>query len=170
MIMGPPLSITVCRLIRSVIERSMLTLKRLAVPQRGDARTVTKDHGFEQAISDREAEHSYDEDVRALENRNLLTIGYLSARAALERRESRGAHARTDFPDTDAEAVSRRYVLASATAAASTTDRTLPIPVFSSTTHTEASYAQSSYAQSTQRHDRPGRVQGAENEGNGKTC
>lgn len=129
----------------------------------------------EQAISDREAEHSYDEDVRALENRNLLTIGYLSARAALERRESRGAHARTDFPDTDAEAVSRRYVLASATAAASTTDRTLPIPVFSSTTYTEASYAQSShaqssYTQSTQRHDRPGRVQGAENEGNGKTC
>jgi L-aspartate oxidase len=35
------------------------------------------------------------------ELRNMLTVARLVARAALERQESRGAHLRTDFPDTD---------------------------------------------------------------------
>jgi len=35
---------------------------------------------------------------RAIEARNLLVVGELVARAALEREESRGAHFRTDFP------------------------------------------------------------------------
>lgn len=39
-----------------------------------------------------------DDTVTALENRNLLTIGYVEAVAALNRCESRGAHTRSDFP------------------------------------------------------------------------
>ncbi|MCH4160023.1 MAG: FAD-dependent oxidoreductase [Bifidobacterium sp.] len=47
--------------------------------------------------------------VQQLENRNLLTVGYLSAVAALQRQESRGAHARTDFPNRSEVGVSMRY-------------------------------------------------------------
>ena len=38
----------------------------------------------------------------ALDLRHLLTIGEVITRAALERRESRGAHFRSDFPDKNA--------------------------------------------------------------------
>ena len=31
---------------------------------------------------------------------NLLTVGYVEANAALRRTESRGAHARTDYPES----------------------------------------------------------------------
>lgn len=49
--------------------------------------------------------------VTALENRNLATIGLIAATAALARTESRGAHARTDFPDTDSvQACSRPFI------------------------------------------------------------
>lgn len=41
-----------------------------------------------------------DTSVAGLEDRNLLELGRLLARAALAREESRGAHDRTDFPDT----------------------------------------------------------------------
>ncbi|HXO17453.1 MAG TPA: L-aspartate oxidase [Candidatus Dormibacteraeota bacterium] len=41
------------------------------------------------------------------ELRNLLVVGRLIAEAALARRESRGSHCRTDFPDTD-EAFAKR--------------------------------------------------------------
>ena len=37
--------------------------------------------------------------VEALENRNMLTVGYVAATAALARTESRGAHARTDHSE-----------------------------------------------------------------------
>ena len=37
--------------------------------------------------------------VEALENRNMLTVGYVAATAALARTESRGAHARTDYSE-----------------------------------------------------------------------
>ena len=37
--------------------------------------------------------------ARACETRNLLTLGRLVAAAALARRESRGSHYRTDYPD-----------------------------------------------------------------------
>lgn len=37
--------------------------------------------------------------VEALENRNMLTVGYVAAIAALARTESRGAHARTDYSE-----------------------------------------------------------------------
>ncbi|MES2390961.1 MAG: L-aspartate oxidase [Acidobacteriota bacterium] len=40
------------------------------------------------------------ESVEALETRNLLQLGRLVAKAALEREESRGAHFRLDFPET----------------------------------------------------------------------
>ncbi|KAA8832145.1 L-aspartate oxidase [Bifidobacterium tissieri] len=50
--------------------------------------------------------------VTRLENRNMLTIGYVAANAALARTESRGAHARTDYPDAHDEwAMSTAYVL-----------------------------------------------------------
>ncbi|WEV73184.1 L-aspartate oxidase [Bifidobacterium sp. ESL0790] len=39
-----------------------------------------------------------DVDVAALENRNMLTVGFVGANAALNRTESRGAHARNDYP------------------------------------------------------------------------
>lgn len=49
--------------------------------------------------------------VTALENRNLAAIGLIAATAALARTESRGAHARTDFPDTDSvQACSRPFI------------------------------------------------------------
>ena len=41
--------------------------------------------------------------VAALEDRNLLELGRLLTRAALARQESRGAHDRTDFPETREE-------------------------------------------------------------------
>jgi L-aspartate oxidase len=44
-----------------------------------------------------------DTSVAGLEDRNLLELGRLLARAALAREESRGAHDRTDFPDTREE-------------------------------------------------------------------
>ena len=40
---------------------------------------------------------SYDDRIAMLENRNLLTVGYVEAVAALNRCESRGAHTRTDY-------------------------------------------------------------------------
>ncbi|WP_338070582.1 L-aspartate oxidase [Bifidobacterium callimiconis] len=50
--------------------------------------------------------------VTRLENRNMLTVGYVAANAALNRTESRGAHARTDYPDArDEWAMSTAYVL-----------------------------------------------------------
>ena len=49
--------------------------------------------------------------VTALENRNLAAIGLIAATAALARTESRGAHARTEFPDTDSvQACSRPFI------------------------------------------------------------
>ena len=49
--------------------------------------------------------------VTALENRNLATIGLIAATSALARTESRGAHARSDFPDTDSvQACSRPFI------------------------------------------------------------
>nr|WP_236027970.1 FAD-binding protein [Bifidobacterium pongonis] len=40
---------------------------------------------------------SYADRIAVLENRNLLTVGYVEAVAALNRCESRGAHTRTDY-------------------------------------------------------------------------
>ena len=41
--------------------------------------------------------------VADLEDRNLLELARIVAAAALAREESRGAHDRTDFPETDPE-------------------------------------------------------------------
>ena len=57
--------------------------------------------------------------VREHEDRALLDLARLTARAAEARTESRGAHARTDHPDTDPDAAGpRAWVLAPATAPA----------------------------------------------------
>ena len=57
--------------------------------------------------------------VREHEDRALLDLARLTARAADARTESRGAHARTDHPDTDPDAAApRAWVLAPATAPA----------------------------------------------------
>ncbi|KAA8817067.1 L-aspartate oxidase [Bifidobacterium callitrichos] len=45
------------------------------------------------------AEAAASGDIAALENRDMLTVGRIGATAALARTESRGAHARTDFPE-----------------------------------------------------------------------
>jgi len=47
----------------------------------------------------------------ALDLRHLLTIAEAITRAALERRESRGAHFREDFPDKDEELAKNRMVI-----------------------------------------------------------
>jgi succinate dehydrogenase / fumarate reductase flavoprotein subunit len=47
----------------------------------------------------------------ALDLRNLLTVAEAVTRAALERRESRGAHSRLDFPAKDAESGRNNVVL-----------------------------------------------------------
>jgi L-aspartate oxidase len=62
------------------------------------------------------------ERVHQLENRNLITLGYLSAVAALQRHESRGAHARSDFPHAAGIGVSTRYRKASSERHVSTSD------------------------------------------------
>ncbi len=43
------------------------------------------------------------------ELRNLLVVGRLIAQAALDRRESRGSHYRSDFPNTDEELAKRSF-------------------------------------------------------------
>ena len=48
--------------------------------------------------------------ARGLELQNMLCVAELIIRAALARRESRGAHFRTDFPDRDDAAFGRRIV------------------------------------------------------------
>jgi L-aspartate oxidase len=50
-------------------------------------------------------------DVPGLELRNQLTIGRLVAESALRRRESRGVHFRTDFPDADDRRWDRHIVV-----------------------------------------------------------
>ena len=47
----------------------------------------------------------------ALDLRNLLTVAEAVTRAALERRESRGAHFREDFPEKDAGFAKTRMVI-----------------------------------------------------------
>ncbi|MEO8504726.1 MAG: L-aspartate oxidase [Acidobacteriota bacterium] len=58
------------------------------------------------------------------EAHNMLVVARLVARAALERRESRGGHYRTDYPDTEARWKRRMYVLGEPTS-----EDDLPSPV-----------------------------------------
>jgi L-aspartate oxidase len=54
--------------------------------------------------------HSDSDTVEALETANLLCLARVLVAAALERRESRGAHFRNDYPETwDAERHSRAF-------------------------------------------------------------
>jgi succinate dehydrogenase/fumarate reductase flavoprotein subunit len=61
------------------------------------------------------------DDPAACELANLVDVGLTLLAGALDRRESRGAHARTDFPATDDELRCRLVVGPAATATA--TDR-----------------------------------------------
>ncbi len=57
-------------------------------------------HGLETALAELDRVVAPRPDcVRACETRNLLTLGRLVTAAALARRESRGSHYRTDYPD-----------------------------------------------------------------------
>ncbi|KAB8300762.1 L-aspartate oxidase [Bifidobacterium apri] len=75
------------------------------------ALTRTATAGTPAANTDATASDDLSDVVTELENHNLATIGLVAATAALERTESRGAHARTDFPDTDSvQACSRPFI------------------------------------------------------------
>ena len=50
------------------------------------------------ATSDDGGDGGYERTVHTLENRNLATVGFVTAVAALNRCESRGAHTRSDYP------------------------------------------------------------------------
>lgn len=87
-----------------------------------DVGVLRNDHGLRDAIerlgtalaaaNAAEADATESGTVTDLENRNMLTVGYVAANAALARTESRGAHARTDYPDVrDEWAMSTAYVL-----------------------------------------------------------
>lgn len=79
-----------------------------ATPQRTDIQAllwhavgVERDAvGLTAALARLESWNVEGDTVTQLEDRNLLELGRLMARAALAREESRGAHDRTDFPDT----------------------------------------------------------------------
>ena len=45
-----------------------------------------------------------------VEDRNLLRVGRLIAEAALARRESRGAHCRSDYPESDPAQARRSFI------------------------------------------------------------
>ena len=64
----------------------------------GDIATLAKRAETATAIGNREYNPGWH---TALDLKCLLTVSEASARAALERRESRGAQTRNDFPDKD---------------------------------------------------------------------
>lgn len=47
----------------------------------------------------------------AIDVRNMTTLGLIGAHAALERRESRGGHTRTDYPNSDPELVNKIVII-----------------------------------------------------------
>ncbi|MEM9083137.1 MAG: L-aspartate oxidase [Planctomycetota bacterium] len=49
------------------------------------------------------------DDPNGWETQNMLLVGALSARAAYQREETRGCHARADYPETDDQPVRRRW-------------------------------------------------------------
>lgn len=64
----------------------------------------------------------------ALETRSLLTVAQLVCSAALERRESRGSHTRTDFPETDPAQANRNSRTLVSPAPLHNTDRLYATP------------------------------------------
>ena len=62
-----------------------------------------------------------------LDLHNLLTVSEAIARAALERKESRGAHFRADFPDKD-PALGRVNLIVARGASGEMTVRREPVP------------------------------------------
>jgi succinate dehydrogenase / fumarate reductase flavoprotein subunit len=58
----------------------------------------------------------------------MLTVSEAVARSALARKESRGAHSRTDFPKTDPEWGRRNIVVARMDDGMRLSDRPLPEP------------------------------------------
>jgi succinate dehydrogenase/fumarate reductase flavoprotein subunit len=57
-----------------------------------------------QRMAARDASLAYNRDIsRALELRNMIDTGWMAALAALERKESRGAHVRLDAPEENEE-------------------------------------------------------------------
>ncbi len=78
------------------LERALAELERLKVRARGAGVTGSREYN--------PGWHT------ALDLRCLLTVAEASVRAALERRESRGGHTRTDFPESD-ETLARRQVV-----------------------------------------------------------
>lgn len=60
-------------------------------------------HGLQDALRQLDSWHAEDSTISCLETRNLLELARATTRAALARRESRGAHYRDDHPESSSD-------------------------------------------------------------------
>ncbi|PFG31698.1 L-aspartate oxidase [Paramicrobacterium agarici] len=98
----PPLSPAVTEIVAPALDRS--DLQRLAWSALGLERCESSLNDAICRLNAWDAEASLTPITReGLENRNLLLVARVIARQALARRETRGAHARLDYPDADPE-------------------------------------------------------------------
>ncbi|MEK6321372.1 MAG: L-aspartate oxidase [Acidobacteriota bacterium] len=97
-------------------QQSLPALQELMWDRVGLVRDEAGLHEAQIALTALLAEMSEPRTASEHELANMIMIGILMATAAVERRESRGGHHRSDFPDTDPQW--RRHIVLSKTAAA----------------------------------------------------